>query len=92
VQEAIDLTVLAFDLAEKYRTIAIVMADGSIGQMMEPAELPPMRPIKTERPDWAVTGCEGREQRILTSIYIKPEEEEVANFRMLKNWNPHQRE
>jgi 2-oxoglutarate/2-oxoacid ferredoxin oxidoreductase subunit alpha len=44
VQEAIDLTVLAFDLAEKYRTIAIVMADGSIGQMMEPAELPPMRP------------------------------------------------
>src|SRR5512135_2091449 len=45
VQEAIDLTVLAFDLAEKYRNICIVMADGSIGQMMEPAELPPMRAL-----------------------------------------------
>jgi hypothetical protein len=52
--------VLAFDLAEKYRTITIVMADGSIGQMMEPAELPPMRPIKTEKPDWAVTGADPR--------------------------------
>jgi 2-oxoglutarate/2-oxoacid ferredoxin oxidoreductase subunit alpha len=79
--------VLAFDLAEKYRTLAIVMADGSIGQMMEPAELPPMRPIQTEKPDWAVTGSEGRDQRILSSIYIKPEEEEVANYRMLQTWN-----
>jgi 2-oxoglutarate/2-oxoacid ferredoxin oxidoreductase subunit alpha len=87
VQEAIDLTVLSFDLAEKYRTIAIVMADGSIGQMMEPAALPPMRPVKTERPDWAVTGCEGREQRVLSSIYIKPEQEEIANYRMLQTWN-----
>ena len=38
VQEAIDLTVLSFDLAEKYRSIVVVMADGNIGQMMEPAE------------------------------------------------------
>ena len=45
VQEAIDLTVLAFDLAEKYRSLAIVMVDGNIGQMMEPAELPPMQPL-----------------------------------------------
>lgn len=87
VQEAIDLVVLAFDLAEKYRTITIVMADGSIGQMMEPAELPPMRPIKTERPDWAVNGEKGRERRILSSIYIKPEEEEVTNYRLMTTWN-----
>ncbi len=53
VQEAIDLTVLAFDLAEKYRNICMVMADGSIGQMMEPAELPEMRPLRTTTPDWA---------------------------------------
>lgn len=86
VQEAIDLTVLAFDLAEKYRTLAFVLADGSIGQMMEPAELPPMRPIKTGRPEWAVTGAEGRDHRFLSSIYINPEQEEIANLRMLKNW------
>lgn len=87
VQEAIDLTVLAFDLAEKYRSIVVVMADGNIGQMMEPAELPPMRPIKTEYPEWAVRGAENRDRRILSSIYIKPEEEEVANLRILERWN-----
>src|SRR3989304_1816128 len=43
VQEAIDLTYAAFDLAEKYRTVVVVLLDGNIGQLMEPAELPPMR-------------------------------------------------
>ena len=86
VQEAIDLTVLAFDLAEKYRTLAVVIADGNIGQMMEPAELPPMRPLRSEVPDWAVRGTEGRERRILSSIYIKPEDEEVVNIRLLERW------
>src|SRR4030067_242676 len=42
-QGAVDLTVLAFDLAEKYRTIAVVAGDGLIGQIMEPAEVPPMQ-------------------------------------------------
>jgi 2-oxoglutarate ferredoxin oxidoreductase subunit alpha len=45
IQEAIDLVGLAFDLAEKYRTIVFIAADGAIGQMMEPAELPPMKPL-----------------------------------------------
>ncbi len=86
VQEAIDLTVLAFDLAEKYRAVTILLADGSLGQMMEPAELPPMQPIKKAKPEWAVTGAEGRERRILTSIYLNPEEEENVNFRLLNRW------
>lgn len=87
VQEAIDLVVLAFDLAEKYRTIVFVMADGNIGQMMEPAELPPMRPIKSEYPNWAVRGAMGRERRILSSIYIDPKDEEVTNYRLMQVWN-----
>jgi 2-oxoglutarate ferredoxin oxidoreductase subunit alpha len=70
VQEAIDLTVLAFDLAEKYRTLAFVVADGAIGQMMEPAELPPMRPMPKKRPSWALTGAAGREKNIVTSLYV----------------------
>lgn len=87
VQEAIDMTVLSFDLAEKYRSIAVVLADGSIGQMMEPAELPEMGPVRKERPDWAVTGqTSDRKPRVLSSIYINPEEEEVANHRMLDRW------
>ncbi len=86
VQEAIDLTVLAFDLAEKYRGIAIVLADGSLGQMMEPAELPPMAPLKRKVPDWAVTGEPNRPRRLLTSIYLDPEEEEATNIRLLERW------
>ena len=86
VQEAIDLTVLAFDLAEKYRNICMVMADGSIGQMMEPAELPEMRPLRTTTPNWAVDGCLDRPQRILTSILIDPTLEEIYNHKILDTW------
>ena len=86
VQEAIDLTVLSFDLAEKYRSLTFVIADGNIGQMMEPAELPPMQPLKQTFPDWAVQGSEGRNPRVLSSIYIKPEDEEVVNIRLLERW------
>jgi 2-oxoglutarate ferredoxin oxidoreductase subunit alpha len=87
VQEAIDLTVLAFDLAEKYRSIVTVMADGNVGQMMEPAELPEMRPVGNPEPEWATRGAIGRERRILSSIYLKPEEEEITNLRLLKRWH-----
>ncbi|NDJ33954.1 MAG: 3-methyl-2-oxobutanoate dehydrogenase subunit VorB [Chloroflexi bacterium] len=82
VQEAIDFTVLAFDLAEKYRHLVIVAADGQIGQMMEPAELPAMRPLRTARPDWALTGKAGREKNVITSIYLKGEEMEAYNQRV----------
>jgi 2-oxoglutarate/2-oxoacid ferredoxin oxidoreductase subunit alpha len=86
VQESIDLTVLAFDLAEKYRAITVVLIDGNIGQMMEPAELPEMQPLKTIFPDWSVTGAQGRERRVLSSIYLDPEEEEILNHRLLQRW------
>jgi 2-oxoglutarate ferredoxin oxidoreductase subunit alpha len=84
VQEAIDHVGLAFNLAEKYRTIAMVVADGAIGQMREPAELPPMRPIRPpeERPDWALTGANGREHNIITSLYLGAENLEVINLRL----------
>jgi 2-oxoglutarate ferredoxin oxidoreductase subunit alpha len=82
VQEAIDFTVLAFDLAEKHRHMVFVAADGQIGQMMEPAELPPMRPIKTERPDWALTGNAGRTKNIITSLYLKARDAEAVNLRL----------
>jgi 2-oxoglutarate ferredoxin oxidoreductase subunit alpha len=84
VQEAIDYVVLAFDLAEKYRTLAMIVADGSIGQMMEPAELPPMRPVRPpeERPDWALTGAEERDPNIITSLYLGAENMEEVNLRL----------
>jgi 2-oxoglutarate ferredoxin oxidoreductase subunit alpha len=86
VQEAIDLTVLSFDLAEKYRAIVMLIADGSIGQMMEPAELPAMQPVRRREPDWAVSGSAGRERRILSSIYLDPHAEEKTNLRLMKRW------
>lgn len=84
VQEAIDLTVQAFELAEKYRNIVIVLTDGNVGQMMEPAELPEMRPLLKEVPAWATNGAEDRPRRILSSIYIQPNEEEVTNIRLIR--------
>ena len=86
VQESVDYISLAFDLAEKYRSIVHVIVDGNMGQMMEPAELPPMKEIPKEVPDWAVSGAKGRDPNILTSIYIDPEDEEVTNLRLLKRW------
>jgi 2-oxoglutarate ferredoxin oxidoreductase subunit alpha len=85
VQELIDMTVLAFDLAEKYRWIVIILADGSLGQMMEPAEMPPMRPVRpvNQRAPWALTGAKGRAPNIITSIYIDPVVEEKFNFRLV---------
>jgi len=84
VQEMIDLTYEAFDLAEKYRCIVVVLTDGNLGQMMEPAEMPPMRPVRkaSERPSWALTGARGRPPNNISSIYIDPVKEEIFNQKL----------
>jgi 2-oxoglutarate/2-oxoacid ferredoxin oxidoreductase subunit alpha len=86
IQETVDLVPVAFDLAEKYRTIACILIDGSIGQMMEAVELPGMREFKRTPFRWAVTGANGRERNILTSFYIEPLDEEKVNLRLLERW------
>ncbi len=87
IQEAVDLTVLAFELAEKYRTLAYVVTDGALGQMMEPAELPPMRPLTRQRPGWALTGANNRPKNIITSIYLDPVQMEQLNLRLQAKLN-----
>lgn len=82
VQEAIDFTVLAFDLTEKHQHMVIIAADGLIGQMMEPAELPPMRPLPTQTPSWATTGAQGRDPNVITSLYMKADDLETVNLRI----------
>lgn len=69
VQEAADFTVLGFELADKYRNPLLLLADGIIGQMMEPVKLPPLidpglLPVKT----WALDGCEGRGYRRIETM------------------------
>jgi 2-oxoglutarate/2-oxoacid ferredoxin oxidoreductase subunit alpha len=84
VQEAIDLTILAFDLADKYRHVAMVVADGNIGQMMEPAELPPIspNPLEREQFDWALTGARQRPRRVITSLYLEEDRLVALNDRI----------
>lgn len=82
VQEAADLTYEAFDLAEKYRCIVILAADGNIGQMMEPVELPPMKKLVKRDRGWELTGALGRDRRIITSLYLEAEELDALNTRI----------
>lgn len=89
IQEAIDMMVLSFDLAEKYRTLVFVVLDGAIGQMMEPAELPPMREMNGKRPSWAVTGQNKRrlnghipDKNVITSIHLGGEELHAFNEKL----------
>ena len=74
VQEACDLTYLAFDLSDKYRVPAMILGDGMIGQLMEPVELPPMRALSDiPEKDWATDGAFGEKRRILNSLLIDPD-------------------
>ena len=69
VQEMADLTALAFELAERYRNPVYVLADGSVGQMMEPVEFAE-EAIEAAVPDWAVTGTAETRKNLITSLYM----------------------
>ncbi len=80
VQEMADLTVKGFDLADKYRMTAMVLADGTMGQMMEPVSLDYDIAPAPEKP-WATTGTKmEREHNIVNSLFLAPEELEKFNF------------
>ncbi len=82
LQEAVDMMYGAFDLAFKYRHIVILAGDGSLGQMMEPVEMPPFRELPKERPDWALTGAKDRPPRTITSLYLGADRLEALNQRL----------
>ena len=86
VQEMADLTVKAFDLSDKYRVPAMLLADGTMGQMMEPVEIPEVNAGRVSKP-WAVRGtkCE-REHNIVNSLYLKPEILEKTNFERFERY------
>jgi 2-oxoglutarate/2-oxoacid ferredoxin oxidoreductase subunit alpha len=77
VQEMSDLTVLAFDLADKYRNPVMVAADGNLGQMMEPVELAESYPNRFDHSSWSITGAKGRKGHTITSIYLEADEMEA---------------
>ena len=87
VQESVDLTVKAFDLAQKYRMITVVLVDGAIGQLMEPAELPEIRKPEERTQSWALSGADGRAPRSINSFDLDMHTLEAMNLRRLKTWN-----
>ena len=76
VQEMADLTMLAFELADRYRNPAVVLTDGFIGQMMEPLELQ-AREIELPGKPWAVRGTAETRKNLISSIYLEPDELEA---------------
>ncbi len=80
VQEMVDLVFKGFDLAEKYRMPAMILSDGTMGQMMEPVTLEPEK-INEYDKSWALTGTKGeRKPNIVNSLFLKPDELEKFNF------------
>jgi 2-oxoglutarate ferredoxin oxidoreductase subunit alpha len=67
VQECVDLTYKAFYLAQKYKNPTILLADGLLGQMMEPVEFSPYSYPEIDNSDWALSGAKGRDGRIIRS-------------------------
>jgi len=75
IAEAIELVILGFDLADKYRIPVMILSDGMLGQMMEPVVLPkPIDSASLPVKPWALTGAKDRRPNVVTSYAIDPEE------------------
>ncbi len=79
ISEAIDLVRDAFILAERYRTPVMILADGILGQAMEPVA-PTFRTLAKGRPDWVLDGADHREPRVVKSLHLRPEDLEAHDI------------
>ena len=82
VQELVDCMPLAFDLADQYRMTVVVLADGILGQMMEPVVFDKKPRRKLPPKDWALTGAGGRKQNIVRSLWLKEGVVEQHNYEL----------
>ena len=86
VQEMASLTVKGFNLADKYLMTAMILADGTIGQMMEPITFEDVQIESYDKP-WALTGTGmQRKHNIVNSLYLKPDELERKNFERFERY------
>jgi len=81
VQEMADLTILAFELADKYRNPAVILTDGFVGQMMEPLDLE-YREVQEPAKPWAVKGTPETRANLVSSIYLEPDALEEHNRKL----------
>ena len=88
LQEIVELTMLSFDLADKYRTPVMILGDGILGQMMEPVELEDSveRTADRVRKDWVLDGCKGREPRKIRSLLLEEGSLEALNRKLQKKY------
>ncbi len=83
VQETADFVQEAFDIADQYRNPVVVLADGLIGQMMEPIEWRPVQKRQLPAKDWAACGRKGRDHtNVINSLFLNPEECDALNRRL----------
>ena len=80
-QELYDFTMEAFDLADKYRNPVLILADGFLGQMMEPVEIKKRKVIPLPAQDWIIDGCRGRDKRKIVSYALSNEVGEASCLR-----------
>jgi 2-oxoglutarate ferredoxin oxidoreductase subunit alpha len=85
ISEAMELVATAFELAERYRTPVMILADGILGQAMEPVQLHFRNPARRAF-DWALTGAAGRPARIIKSIDLQPELLERRNLALQEKY------
>ena len=86
VQEAVEMVMQAFGLAEKYRNPVMILGDGLIGQMMEPVEFPERLKINpSNKDDWATNGMDTRKsdkRNLVKTLYLDPEELNAHNLKL----------
>jgi 2-oxoglutarate ferredoxin oxidoreductase subunit alpha len=83
VQELADLTMEAFEIADRYRNPVMVVGDGMIGQMMEPVEFKDeVDPEQLPEKEWATDGARGRERNVINSLALDPQNLEDHNWKM----------
>jgi 2-oxoglutarate ferredoxin oxidoreductase subunit alpha len=85
VQENYDLTIRAFDLAEKYRNPVMILGDALLGQMKEPIILRSPKPLTFDK-SWALTGAKGRKPRFLKSLYLNEGDLTEHNWKLFKKY------
>lgn len=86
VQELLDHTYLAFELADKYRNPVLILGDGLLGQMMEPITIKLDPPNIPEKP-WALTGCKGRSPNLIRSLLLSDNALEDHNKKLQAKFN-----
>jgi len=94
VQEMYDLTMNAFDYADYYRNPVMILSDGLLGQMFEPVEIKPYKPIlDLPEKDWILDGCKGREPRVMKTLWLRPTDSlQKHNLNLIEKYKKIQKE